>query len=161
MRAERASFDSPKPNPVLKRGGDKFERGDMKAIAFRSKYDEAAFKRWLGILQQRRKFLRTPTPKLTNKIVNSLTNKFVSATYPWTIDSYPGNAVMLAWVIGVKVKTAQNYLSRGLSKPAALRAAGWARAKAAELVAIAEELERGEAAGGTSGEGKKNPAEAG
>lgn len=50
---------------------------------------------------------------------------------------------MLAHVMGVRPSTAESWLAKGtMSRKAALRAARWLETKAAELEAIASEIER-------------------
>lgn len=49
---------------------------------------------------------------------------------------------MLAWVMGVSAGTLRGYkTSNILPEPCALKAAGWLRAKAAEMLALAAEYE--------------------
>lgn len=130
-------------NESVKSGAAWQKDGTDRALRFLDLNDQQQFRAWLGRLNQRRAWLRTVEPYKDIGISEYLIRRLVTATYPWNIEQYPGKTVMLAHVLGIGVKTANQYLVRNnIPYPSAQRAAKWLRGKAAELVALAEELER-------------------
>ena len=102
---------------------------------------DAAFLRYLGRLQHKRKLLRRVIPKLALNHLPGPVAAFVRASFPWTVNEYPGSYALLANIMDVHPDTASKYRREGPSIPAIARVKEHARAKARELEAIANELE--------------------
>ena len=118
-------------------------RGSFYGMQWASREDFQAFKRWLAKLNVRRAHLRSPTIPINPHKPITNAERICRTIYPWNIEQYPGRHVMLAWITGLNPKGIAKYLHTGaeLGAPSLERAAGWCRAKAAELLALAADLE--------------------
>ena len=103
---------------------------------------DPAFRAALGMMQHMRAGKRKPNPPLpANTRYLSLHARLGWLIAPWTVNNYPGRHAIAAHVMGISVKTARAYARPGRGSPQALeRAATWLRAKASEMLALADEM---------------------